>query len=91
MFILHRLFGTFRFQFFQAWVTARAEKDFSKFAPILEEWVALVRESSQLVDPARPAYDVALEEFEKGMTSARLDEVFTQVRATDSSTKLPGE
>ncbi len=69
----------------QAWVTARAEKDFSKFAPILEEWVALVRESSQLVDPSRPAYDVALEEFEKGMTSARLDEVFTQVStpATD--------
>lgn len=69
----------------QAWVTARAEKDFSKFAPILEEWVALVRESSQLVDPSRPAYDVALEEFEKGMTSARLNEVFTQVStpATD--------
>ncbi|BDA49961.1 Thermostable carboxypeptidase 1 [Coccomyxa sp. Obi] len=65
---------------YQAWVTARSEKDFSKFAPVLEEWVALVRESSQLVDPSRPAYDVALEEFEKGMTAARLDEVFTQVR-----------
>ncbi len=64
---------------YQAWVTARSEKDFSKFAPVLEEWVALVRESSQLVDPSRPAYDVALEEFEKGMTAARLDEVFTQV------------
>lgn len=60
-------------------MTARAEKDFSKFAPVLEEWVALVREAAHLVDPARPAYDVALEEFEKGMTAARLDEVFTQV------------
>lgn len=38
-----------------------------------------VREASALVDPSRPAYDVALEEFEKGMTSARLDEVFMQV------------
>lgn len=62
----------------QAWVTARAVSDFAKFAPVLEEWVALVREASALIDPSRPAYDVALEEFEKGMTSARLDEVFTQ-------------
>jgi carboxypeptidase Taq len=60
-------------------VTARSEADFSKFAPVLEEWVALQREASALIDPSRPPYDVALEEFEKGMTSARLDEVFGQV------------
>jgi carboxypeptidase Taq len=46
---------------------------------VLEEWVALVKETSALIDPWRPAYDVALEEFEKGMTSARIDEIFTQV------------
>ena len=41
--------------------------------------MSLVREASGLIDPSRPAYDVALEEFEKGMTSARIDEIFTQV------------
>lgn len=41
--------------------------------------MALVKETSALIDPARPAYDVALEEFEKGMTSARIDEIFMQV------------
>ena len=64
----------------QAWTTARGEADFAKFAPVLEEWVALVKETSKLIDPSRPAYDVALEEFEKGMTSARIDEIFTQVQ-----------
>ena len=63
----------------QAWTTARSESNFAKFAPILEEWVSLIKEASALVDPSRPAYDVALEEFEKGMTSARIDEIFTQV------------
>ena len=61
-------------------MTARGEADFSKFAPVLEEWVALVREAASLIDPARPPYDVALEEFEKGMTSERLDAIFTQAR-----------
>ena len=63
----------------QAWVAARGAADFSQFAPVLEEWVGLVREASALIDQNRPPYDVALEEFEKGMTAARLDEVFSQV------------
>ena len=63
----------------QAWNTARSESNFAKFAPILEEWVSLIKEASALIDPSRPAYDVALEEFEKGMTSDRIDEIFTQV------------
>ena len=29
----------------------------------------------------RPPYDVLLDDFEKGMTSARLDEIFAQARA----------
>ncbi len=59
---------------------ARSEANFAKFAPVLEEWLALIKETSTLIDPSRPAYDVALEDFEKGMTSARIDEIFTQVR-----------
>ena len=68
-----------RGQNMQAWTTARGESNFAKFAPVLEEWVSLIKETSALIDPSRPPYDVALEEFEKGMTSARIDEIFTQV------------
>ena len=66
----------------QAWTTARSESNFAKFAPVLEEWVSLIKETSALIDPSRPAYDVALEEFEKGMTSARIDDIFTQASMT---------
>ena len=51
--------------------------------------MSLVRETSALIDPSRPAYDVALEEFEKGMTSARIDEIFTQVSSKDSASGMP--
>lgn len=32
-----------------------------------------------MIDPSRPAYDVLLEEFEPGMTSARIDAIFEEV------------
>ena len=72
----------------QAWTTARSESSFAKSAPVLEEWVSLVREASALIDPSRPAYDVALEEFEKGMTSARIDKIFTQVSDKGSASGM---
>ena len=39
-------------------MVARETKDFAKFAPVLEEWVALTREACSLIDASRPAYDV---------------------------------
>lgn len=63
-----------------AWVKARQANDFSIFAPLLEQWVELCKEKARLIDPTKPAYDVLLDDYEKGMTSARLDEVFGQVR-----------
>jgi len=63
----------------QAWVAARQASDFAKFVPVLQEWVDLTRERSKCIDPANPAYDVALQDYEKGMTTARLDQVFSEV------------
>eukprot|EP00873_Tetraselmis_striata_P036931 jgi/Tetstr1/457195/TSEL_043844.t1 len=66
---------------YQAWIAARQADDFSKFAPVLQEWVELVREKCAIIDPTRPAYDVCLDDFEKGMTAARLDTIFATVRS----------
>ena len=63
----------------QAWVKARTASDWSLFAPCLEEWVDLIREQCAAIDPTRPAYDVCLDEFEKGMTTQQLDKIFAQV------------
>ncbi|EFJ40298.1 hypothetical protein VOLCADRAFT_108221 [Volvox carteri f. nagariensis] len=63
-----------------AWVKARTESDFSVFAPFLKQWIEISKEKAKLIDPTKPVYDVLLDDYEKGATSARLDEVFTQVR-----------
>ena len=63
----------------QKWVKARDEADFSQFAPVLQEWVDLLKKYATAIDSSRPIYDVLLDDFEKGMTSSRLDEIFTEV------------
>jgi carboxypeptidase Taq len=65
---------------YQAWVKARSSSDFSAFSPVLGEWLALVRERSAAIDPSQSAYNVSLDGFERGMTTSRLDEIFTEVR-----------
>ncbi|KAK9827502.1 hypothetical protein WJX74_006289 [Apatococcus lobatus] len=64
---------------YTAWVKAREASDFSMFAPKLEEWVQLSRDIAKSIDPKRPAYDVLLDQYEKGMTMERLDQIFEQV------------
>jgi carboxypeptidase Taq len=66
---------------YNAWLDARKNKDFSLFEPTLSEWVALKREEAELIDKTQPMYDTLLYTFEKGMTTKRLDEVFTEVKA----------
>ena len=58
---------------------ARDEADYSQFAPVLQEWVDLLKKYAGAIDSSRPIYDVLLDDFEKGMTSSRLDEIFTEV------------
>lgn len=65
---------------YQTWVKAREQDDFSQFAPVLSEWVELLQEKCSLIDASRPAYDVCLDDFERGMTAERLDVIFGQVK-----------
>eukprot|EP00798_Chlamydomonas_sp_ICE-L_P004774 gene4774-34532_t len=64
---------------YDMWLKAKEAKDFSIFAPVLKEWVDVLRQKAAAIDPSKPVYDVLLNEWEKGMTSARVDEVFDQV------------
>ena len=45
------------------------------FAPKLKEIVELTREIAAVTNPDIPLYDAALDNFEKGMTTVRIDEV----------------
>ena len=66
---------------YAAWVKARANDDWSSFAPVLEELVDLRKEmASQCADPGVSPYDYLLDKFERGMTEERLTEIFGELR-----------
>jgi len=64
----------------QAWVKARQAGDWQLFAPSLKEWVVARRERAALIDASRPAYDVLADDYDPGLTSTRVAEVFCRVR-----------
>jgi len=63
------------------WAEARKQSDFASFAPVLREWVDLRKKICALVEPTKPAYDVCIDRFERGMTAQRFDEIFSEVKA----------
>ena len=64
-----------------AWQTARAEADFAKFAPHLEQLLQLTRQkAAALGAPSQLAYDALLDEYEPEMTTAVLRPVFADLR-----------
>ena len=66
---------------FAAWLRAKAEDDFPGFAPALATTLALKREQAAAIDSTRPAYDVLLDEFDPGVTTATLRPLFARLAA----------
>jgi carboxypeptidase Taq len=71
----------------QAWRVHRANNDWPAMLPLLEEVVTLSRERAAILGAAKGCspYDALLDEYEPGVTSATVDEVFA-----DLKTFLPG-
>lgn len=65
----------------QVWKVAKNGNDFASFAPHLEKLVAFNRKLPGYINPELPKYDALLNEYEKGLTMAMLDEYFANVRA----------
>lgn len=66
---------------FQAWGAARDAGDFDLFAPHLSTLVELARERAAAIDSSADPYDVLLDEYEPGWTSARLGDLFGRLSA----------
>ncbi len=62
------------------WEKAKNENDFPSFAPYLEKIVAFNRKFAGYYNPALPAYDALLNEYEEGMTMDVLDPFFEKLR-----------
>src|SRR6476646_5295958 len=71
------------------WRVARKDNDFAAFLPALGEILELKREEAELVGYEGEAYDALLDEFEPGMTAARLEPLLGELR--DETHRLLGE
>ena len=63
-----------------AWVKARAESNFSIFQPHLEKIVELRREYASYFAPYDHVYDPLLDDFEPGLKTADVQEIFARLR-----------
>lgn len=65
---------------FEAWVEAKGKSDFSIFRPHLEKVVDLVKKYISFFPPADHPYDVLLDDFEPGMKTSEVREIFGNLR-----------
>jgi carboxypeptidase Taq len=65
----------------KAWAEARARSDFSAFAPYLEHNLELERSYVACFDSFDCAYDVLLDDFEPGMRTTTVNQLFTELKA----------
>ncbi|MEA4823470.1 MAG: carboxypeptidase M32 [Clostridiaceae bacterium] len=63
------------------WHKAKATNDFALFRPYLEQIVESSRRFAGYFDPSKPAYDVLLDHYERGLSIAYLDPFFASLRA----------
>ena len=62
------------------WHDAKEKSDWNMFAPYLEKLIAARRRFASLKNPAKPAYDILLDQYEKGAVMADLDPFFRTLR-----------
>jgi carboxypeptidase Taq len=65
----------------EAWVGARERSDFAAFLPFLERNVELKLRYIACFEGFADPYDVLLDDYEEGITSAELDALFAELRA----------
>jgi carboxypeptidase Taq len=65
----------------QAWVDARERSDFAAFLPFLRRNVELKLRYVECFDGYDDPYDILLDDYEEGITSAEVDALFTELRA----------
>jgi carboxypeptidase Taq len=63
-----------------AWQKARAESDYKQFQPHLEKIVDLRRQYAEFFSPYDHVYDPLLDDYERGMKTAEVREIFNKLR-----------
>ncbi|MFA7348941.1 MAG: carboxypeptidase M32 [Desulfurivibrionaceae bacterium] len=64
-----------------AWLEAREQSDFAIFQPLLERLVVLSRQQAEYLGYTAHPYDALLDLHEEGLTTARVEAMFTELQA----------
>ncbi|NNF05608.1 MAG: carboxypeptidase M32 [Candidatus Eisenbacteria bacterium] len=78
---LVKRFAEVRSQSTAAWAQAREAKNFTKFAPHLEEVVSVTRELAEAIGYDSHPYDALVEEYEPGATIEGITQVLEEVKS----------
>jgi len=62
------------------WEEAKAEKDFTKFAPTLKALVEMTKEIYGYRNSSQPLYELMLDDYEIGSSMEMYDKFFTQIK-----------
>lgn len=65
---------------FQSWDEAKKNNDFSLYAPHLQALIELKREEAKIIGYKDHPYDALIDQYEPGMTTKAIDDLFDQVR-----------
>lgn len=63
-----------------AWVEAKQASDFSIYMPHLKKMIEMRREIAGYTDPDKETYNALLDEYEEGMDSAAIDQLFEELK-----------
>jgi carboxypeptidase Taq len=77
---LVRAFANARSRSAGAWEESRDKNNFALLVPSLTETLNLLRETATTLDPAADPYDILIDEYEPGMTRARIEPVLNEMR-----------
>lgn len=66
---------------YHAWAENRRNSTFAPYAPYLEQHLAMAREEAVLQGWGDRAYDYAIDRHDPGMTTERVDALFTELKA----------
>jgi carboxypeptidase Taq len=65
---------------YETWKVAKAESDFLRLAPFLEELFAIARETAQALGYSDHPYDPLVDLYEEGATQADVERMFSELR-----------
>ena len=75
-----KMFSALASQSIPLWAYAKENQNFAVFAPQLEQFIAISRQKAELLGYEKHPYDALLDEHEPGMTTEKLDQLFSTIK-----------